>query len=103
MMIQSYPPFRKCVFCLSLQGGSVFADFDLDSERNVFLRRISFDGYGCCNGDFKKMTAGNSRLLIDAVDRDIFTDPSIEELLRSYFSDHADAIGTDALADHELV
>ena len=103
MLIQSYPPFRACRFCLSLQDGGVFADFDLDGEQNVFLRRTSFDGYGCCSSDFKKMNAANSRLLIDSLDRGTLADPKVEALLRSYFKENAGPIWGDALSDHELL
>lgn len=48
--IQISPPMptRPCRFCLSFQGDSVFADFDIDETRQMFLLRISFDGYGRC-------------------------------------------------------
>jgi hypothetical protein len=50
MDIALYPPMlptRPCRFCLSLQGASVFADFDVDADGRVFAVRVSFDGYGC--------------------------------------------------------
>jgi hypothetical protein len=101
--IQNYPPFRECRFCLSLQDDSVFADFDLDEEGRAFLRRISFDGYGCCYGEFKKMALDDSRVLVDSVERDAVQDPKIEVVLRTYFEQNADVIWSDALATHELL
>ena len=103
--VQVYPTTatRPCRFCLSLQGGSVFADFDVDPEGRVFLRRISFDGYGCCKGDFDKMSLAESQVLIEAVESGAFEDPKIDALLRGYFGKNAGIIWSDALEGHELL
>jgi hypothetical protein len=101
--IQNYPAFRECRFCLSLQEDSVFADFDVDEEGHAFLRRISFDGYGCCSGEFKKMAPHDSRVLIDSVERGAVQDPQIEVVLRTYFEENAGVIWSDALASHDLL
>lgn len=94
---------RPCRFCLSLQDDSVFSDFDVDDEGHAFLRRISFDGYGCCSGEFKKMDLDDSRVLIGSVERGAVQDPKIEVVLRTYFEENADVIWKDALASHELL
>lgn len=62
-------PTRPCSFCLSLQDDSVFADFDIDNEGLVSLRRISFDCFGCCNieSPISKMNSEDSRTLLDAI------------------------------------
>jgi len=68
--VQIYPvmPTRPCSFCLCLQGGSVFADFDTDEASIISLRRVSFDGYGCCEVEpTTRMSSGDSRLLLDAI------------------------------------
>ena len=96
-------PTRPCRFCIALQDDSVFADFDIDAEGRAFLVRISFDGYGCCGGDFKKMPPGDSRTLIAAAERGSFEDPKIEMVLRSYFQKNAGVIWEDALTTHELL
>src|SRR5262245_65111891 len=49
LRISSPLPARPCRFSLGLQDDSVFADFDVDADGYVFLRRISFDGHGCCD------------------------------------------------------
>ena len=67
------------------------------------LRRISFDGYGCCDGAFKKMSADASRTLLATLERAAVEDPIIETLLRSYFQENADVIWNDALTTHELL
>ena len=94
---------RPCRFCIALQEDGVFADFDVDEEGRAFLVRISFDGYGCCDGDFKKMSLEDSRTLIAEVERGSFEDPKVEMVLRSYFQENAGAIWEDALTTHELL
>jgi hypothetical protein len=105
--VQTYPvmPSRPCSFCLCLQGGSVFADFDTDDANMISLRRISFDGYGCCRvGESStKMSSGDSRLLLDAISRGHLESVEVKEVLRRYFCDNKDVIWRDALADHDLL
>ncbi len=105
ILVRVFPKMesRPCRFCLSLQDDSVFADFDVDEEGHAFLRRISFDGYGCCSGEFKKMSLADSRVLIEAVERGVVQDPKIEVVLRTYLEENADVIWEDALASHELL
>lgn len=106
LAVQTYPvmPTRPCSFCLCLQGGSVFADFDTDDAGIVALRRISFDGYGCCETEsITKMSSGDSRLLLDAVARGELGSVQVEAALRKYFHENKDVIWSDALAEHDLL
>jgi hypothetical protein len=96
-------PTRPCRFCIGLQDDSVFADFEVDEDGRAFLVRISFDGYGCCDGEFRKMSSADSRTLIAAVERGSFEDPKIGTVLRSYFQENAGMIWEDALTTHALL
>jgi hypothetical protein len=88
-----------------MQGGSVFADFDIDNSDSIFLRRISFDGHGCCEavGSIAKMNSSDSRLLLDAIDSGELSSVQIERALRGYFRENTDTIWGDALQDHDLL
>jgi len=104
--VQIYPvmPTRPCSFCLCLQGGSVFADFDTDDADIISLRRISFDGYGCCELESSTMmSSGDSHLLLDAIVRGELESVQVEEVLRRYFRETKDVIWSDALAEHDLL
>jgi hypothetical protein len=105
--VQTYPVMatRPCSFCLCLQGGSVFADFDTDDADIISLRRISFEGYGCCavGESITKMSSGDSRLLLDAIARGELESVEVEEVLRRYFQENKDMIWSDALAEHDLL
>src|SRR6476646_3650442 len=82
-------PTRACRFCLCLQGGSVFADFDTDSDERVYLVRISFDGYGCCGteGKVARLPTDESRMLIRLVNADDVNRDEIREILYRYFDE----------------
>jgi hypothetical protein len=104
--VQTYPvmPTRPCSFCLCLQGGSVFADFDTDDADTISLRRISFDGYGCCEVESTtRMSSADSRSLLDAVARGELESVQVEEVLRRYFRASKDVIWSDALVEHDLL
>lgn len=96
-------PTRPCLFCLSLQDDSVFADFEADKEERAFLVRISFDGYGCCHGPFKKMSGDASRRFFELVSDESFEGPELQTLLHSYFQENSDLIWKEALASHRLL
>lgn len=98
-------PTRPCRFCLSLQGDRVFADFDVDDCGHVFLRRISFDCFGCCNIEeaIGKMNLHDSGALLRAVERDSVADPELSDLLLRYFRENQDVIWSDALIYHGLL
>lgn len=105
--IETFPvmPTRPCSFCLSLQGGSVFADFDTDEAGFISLRRISFDGFGCCRieAPITKMSSEDSRFLLDSISRGEVGSAQVGDTLRKYFSANTDLIWVDALAEHSLL
>ena len=106
MHIDIYPPLwsRGCRFCLSLQDDSVFADFDVDLDGRVFVVRISFDGYGCCDApiDVGRMGPAESAALLSMI-QDGTVRPPAEAILRAYFQANRDALWANALADHALL
>lgn len=96
-------PSRPCRFCLSLQGGSVFADFDVDPNGRVFAVRVSFDGYGCCHTPtIGRMSATDSAALLAMVEANQIG-PAAGAILRTYFRANRDVIWDDALKKHRLI
>ena len=47
-MITSMPASRPAHYHLGYDDSSVFIDFDNQDDDLIVLKRISFDGYGCC-------------------------------------------------------
>ena len=98
-------PSRTCCFCLCLQGGSVFADFDIDSDGQAYIVRISFDGYGCCatEGKVAHMPLDESQTLVALIGADDVNRDEVREILYRYFDKNQNAIWRDALVEHELL
>jgi hypothetical protein len=98
-------PSRPCRICLSLQGGSVFADFDVDRDERLYLVRISLDGYGCCRApaDVGRMRPEDSSLLLDMTARRAVEPGAVEPILRGYFTENEERLWGDALREHGLV
>jgi hypothetical protein len=90
---------------LSLQGGSVFADFDVDRDERLYLVRISLDGYGCCRApaDVGRMRPEDSSLLLDMTARRAVEPGAVEPILRGYFTENEERLWGDALREHGLV
>jgi len=110
MEIHNYPPMlptRPCKFCLSLQGGSVFADVDVDKAGQAYIVRISYDGYGCCDPGFSadagRMSKHDTDILLEAVSRDQVDTATVAAILSEYFTRHQEAMWSDALSDHGLI
>jgi hypothetical protein len=98
-------PTRPCRFCLALQDDSVFADFDVDGEGLVYLRMISFDGYGACGvpPTIKRMPTDDSRSLLGMIENGTVNTPAVEEILRTYFRQNMDVIWPEALHEHGML
>lgn len=47
--IASMPTSRLADYCLGYFDDSVFIDFNNYHNNQIILKRISFDGYGCCS------------------------------------------------------
>ncbi|MEQ4617117.1 MAG: hypothetical protein ABN482_03620 [Corticimicrobacter sp.] len=100
-------PSRPCQYCLCLQDGAVFADFNTSAEGGLYLVRISFDGYGCCYPDpahdVSRMSLRQSRHLIDGIVRDALDTPVVIAILSGYFDENRAVLWSDALERHGLV
>ena len=99
------PSSRPSRYCLAFQDDSVFADFDVDNDGHVFLKGISFDGYGYCStaGKVPSMNSDTSRKLTQLIEADDFTSGELAMILSKYFQDNSDVIWRDALEDHNLL
>lgn len=98
-------PTRPCKYCLALQDGAVFADFRMNENGTLYLVRISYDGYGCCEPETKvgEIELTNSKQLASAIENDNLRSPEVTAILTSYFRAHKDALWEDALLEHGLI
>ena len=102
--IHALTPTRPCRLCLCLQGGSVFADFDVDPDGRLFALRISFDGFGCCHApaDIGRMNERDSHALLSSLER-VEVGKETGEALRTYFGENAASLWNDALEHSDLI
>jgi len=107
MDIRKFEPMstRPCKYCLALQDDSVFADFDVNPNGCLYLVRISFDGYGCCEpqAEIKEMDVVSSENLKAYIENNSFQSPEISDLLSKYFRENKSALWEEALVEHELI
>ncbi len=109
MQIQNFEPMptRPCQYCLALQDGSVFADFNIDQNGCLYIVRISFDGYGCCEFDSKtklgKIDSEKSKKLIRLIEENELETPDVSRILSEYFKENRKILWGDALEEHHLI
>lgn len=98
-------PTRPCKYCLALQEDSVFADFEVSSAGSIYLVRISFDGYGCCEpkASIGKMDFLSSEKLIACIESNRLQSTEAREALSNYFRVNKSFLWEEALIDHELI
>lgn len=99
------PDSRKADFYLGCLGGSVFLDFNYTADRRIDLRRISFDGYGCCNIDNKSkcLDSQKSKEFIDEIQKDNLDQEKITKVVLELVRLNKENIWTDALEEYNLI
>jgi len=96
---------RPCKYCLALQDDAVFADFQINENGHLYLVRISYDGYGCCEPANRIMgiEITNTNQLISAIENNKLNTQTVTAILNGYFLTHKDVLWEDALLKHKLI
>lgn len=99
------PPSRPAAYYLGCLDSSVFIDFNLKKDQSVYLRRISFDGYGCCNlpPEVAPMSKGDSTLFMEAMKQKELDQDLITPLVLRTLTINKNLIWEDALKKYELL
>ena len=99
------PGTRKADFYLGCFEGSVFLDFTISTENRICLRRISFDGYGCCNldGTTESLNVRDSKVFLTEMVEEELNQETIRELVKKIIRMNKDQIWNDALQDYGLL
>ncbi len=106
MNVAFYEPFRACRLCLTFDDGCVFADFDVDTATGgLYLVRISFDGYGCCEAPpgIGRMSRDDSQMLLTMAAKRAVDPDAVAPILRKYFAENEQKLWADALREYGLV
>ncbi len=98
------PDTRIADYYLGCLDGCVFIDFNLTKDRCISLRRISFDGYGCCNLDdyTVPMTKEESQLFIDIYKKGELNQEIMTMLVTKTININKDHIWQNALKEYGL-
>jgi hypothetical protein len=98
------PISRIADYYLGCLDSSVFIDLNLNNKGQIYLQRISFDGYGCCEIE-NSMTLDkrDSIIFVDEMGKELIDQITIEKLVKSLIKLNADKIWTDALEEYELL
>ena len=98
------PDSRKADFYLGCLDGCVFLDFNYTTEKRINLCRISFDGYGCCNLDFKAKCIDDqlSKDFVEQISKENLDQEKITKIVLELIRLNKDNIWTDALEEYNL-
>lgn len=96
---------RKADFYLGCLDGSVYLDFNSNADNLIYLCRISFDGYGCCNIDnnAKCLNYRLSKIFIEEIDKDNIDQERITQIVLQLIKLNKDNIWIDALEEYGLI
>ena len=87
-------------------NGSVFLDFNYTADKRIYLRRISFDGYGCCNIDDNDAICLDrqlSKLFADEISKDVLDQDEITKYVLALIQLNKDNIWEDALECYRFI
>lgn len=91
-------PERPFDYCLCMQNGSVFADFGLNKQGQLYLLRISFDSY-----DVSRIDENTSSQLIKIFTENKYDTDYASEKLSAYFYENRHLIWEDALIENNIL
>ncbi|GAL87394.1 hypothetical protein MYP_4624 [Sporocytophaga myxococcoides] len=99
------PAPRKADYYLGCLDGSVFIDLNLSDDNRIYLRRISFDGYGCCslNDVVNCLSIEDSLRFIKEFKKETLDDRAIASLVKELIKINKDHIWADAIEEYDLM
>lgn len=101
----SMPSTRNADYYIGCLDGCVFIDFDYSKDCCIILKRISFDGYGCCNlnENVTPMTKEESQLFINTYTSDSLDQNIMTRLITDTIEINKEYIWQDALKEYGLI
>jgi len=101
----SMPESRPADYYIGCLDGCVFIDFNNKQDDKIYLKRISFDGYGCCNlnGDVVPLSTEDSAAFKKIVESDIKDQNLITPIIKRAIALNKEQILTSALEEYYLI
>jgi len=99
------PKTRKADYYLGCLDSSVFMDFNCSEDNRISLRRISFDGYGCCSleSGANHLNQNDSRKFIQEMGKEKLNQDTITTLVKEVIKINKEYIWSDALLKYNLL
>ncbi len=99
------PKTRKADYYLGCLDSSVFIDFNRTNDNRICLRRISFDGYGCCNLERGSniLSENESKEFIEEMGKENLDQATITKLVKQIVKINKEYIWNDALQQYNLI
>ncbi len=95
---------RQADYYLSCLDSSVYIDFNKDYRNKIYLKRISFDGYGCCElNKSYKLNSKDSNLFFEEINKKILNQDIIEYLVKKIINMNLEFLWEDALLEYNLI
>lgn len=96
---------RKSDYYLGCLDSSVFIDFNRSDDNRIYLRRISFDGYGCCNleKDTNHLNHEDSQKFIEEIEKEKLEQETITLLVKKVIKINKEYIWSDAIKQYGLI
>lgn len=105
LFIATMPDTRKADYYFGCLDSSVFIDFNRSHDNLIYLVRISFDGYGCCNLDELShcLNTEESQCFIKEMEKRKFDQMTMIKLIKEAINLNKKHIWGDALKEYELM
>lgn len=96
---------REAGYYLGCLDSSVFLELNTTRDNLIYLRLISFDGYGCCrlNNNSKCLDVKLSKEFIEEYHKDILNQEKITRLILELIRLNMDMIWNDALEEYNFI
>ena len=99
------PETRKADYYLGCLDSSVFIDFNRSDDNRIYLCRISFDGYGCCNldKDGNHLNHENSKKFIEEIKKEKLDQETMTSLVKEIIEINKEHIWPEAIKEYGLI
>lgn len=103
--ITAMPPSRPADYYLGCLDGSIFMDFNKDENECIYLKRISFDGYGCCSlsDQVIPMDGVDSQAFKEIFEAQLSDQPRLTSIIKKTIASNRKLIWEGALENYGLV
>lgn len=99
-------PSRVASYHLGCLNGSVYLDFNESKDARITLRRISFDGFGCCSlveYGTRYLDAESSALFLQEMKKAVMDQELLAVLVKKLIRLNRDSIWEEALKTYGLI